>query len=99
MQNLDQLVKEAAAAFAATDNPDTLEQIKARFLGKNGQITELLKGMSKLSPEERKTAGAAINQAKQAIEASLSGRREDLRRIALDKRLSEESLDIDDIAR
>ena len=94
MQNLDQLVKEAAAAFAATDNPDTLEQIKARFLGKSGQITELLKGMSKLSPEERKTAGAAINQAKQAIEASLSGRRDDLRRIALDKRLSEESLDI-----
>ena len=94
MQNLDQIAQDAAAAFASTDNPDTLEQIKARFLGKSGQITELLKGMSKLSPEERKTAGAAINRAKEAIEASLGGRREYLRRLALEKRLAEESLDI-----
>lgn len=53
MQNLDQIVLEASAAFAATDDPDALEQIKARYLGKSGQITELLKGMAKLSPDER----------------------------------------------
>ena len=68
MQNLDQIAHDASAAFAATDDPDTLEQIKARFLGKNGQITELLKGLAKLSSEEKKAAGAAINRAKQAIE-------------------------------
>ena len=94
MQNLDQIVQEAANAFAATDDPDALEQTKARFLGKSGQITELLKGMAKLSPEERKTVGATINRAKETIEASLNARRETIRRLALEARLAEESLDI-----
>ena len=63
MQNLDQIVQDAAAAFAATDDPDALEPITARVLGKGGQITELLKGMAKLSHEERKSAGAQIIRA------------------------------------
>ena len=64
MQNIDPIVQEASSAFAATDDPDTLEQIKARYLGKSGQVTGLLKGMAKLSPAERKVAGAAINRTK-----------------------------------
>ena len=62
MQNLDQIALDATAAFAATDDPDTLEQIKARYLGKSGQITELLKGLAKLSPEERKAVQEKLNQ-------------------------------------
>lgn len=94
MQNLDQIAQDAVAAFAATDNPDTLEQVKARFLGKSGQITELLKGLAKLPPEEKKAAGAAINKTKELIETALNSRRESLRRLALENRLAEESLDI-----
>ena len=94
MQNLDQIALDAAAAFAATDNPDALEQVKARFLGKSGQITELLKGLGKLTPEERKSAGAAINRAKEAIESALTARREAIRRKQLEARLAEESLDV-----
>ena len=94
MQNLDQIALDAAAAFAATDNPDALEQVKARFLGKSGQITELLKGLGKLTPEERKSAGAAINRAKEAIESALTARRDAIRRKQLEARLAEESLDV-----
>lgn len=94
MQNLDQLAQDAAAAFAATENPDTLEQIKATYLGKTGKITELLKGLGKLPPDDRKRAGAAINKAKEAIEAALNARRIDIRRVALESRLAEESLDV-----
>ena len=94
MQNLDQIALDATAAFAATGDPDTLEQIKARYLGKSGQITELLKGLAKLSPEERKAAGAQINRVKEAVEAALNARREALRRLALEARLAEESLDV-----
>lgn len=94
MQNLDQLAQDAAAAFAATENPDTLEQIKATYLGKTGKITELLKGLGKLPPDDRKLAGAAINKAKEAIEAALNARRVDIRRVALESRLAEESLDV-----
>ena len=58
MKNLDQIAQDASSAFAATDDPDALEQVKARFLGKSGRITELLKGMARLSPEERKAGGS-----------------------------------------
>lgn len=94
MDNLDQIVNEAKAAFIATSDPDVLEQVKARYLGKTGQITELLKGLGKLPPEEKKTAGAAINLAKNAIEEALNDQREALRKAALNARLAEEALDV-----
>ncbi len=94
MDNLDSLVSEAQQAFAAISDPDALEQAKARFLGKSGQITELLKGLGKLPPEEKKTAGAAINRAKEAVEAALNARREAIRKATLEARLAEEALDV-----
>jgi phenylalanyl-tRNA synthetase alpha chain len=94
MQNLDAIVNEACGAFAATNDPDALEQVKARYLGKAGQITELLKGLGKLPPEEKKTAGAAINRAKEAVEAALNARREAIKLAALEARLAEEALDV-----
>ena len=87
MDHLDQIVSDARAAFAAISDPDALEQAKARFLGKSGQITELLKGLGKLPPEEKKTAGAAINVAKNAVEAALNERRDAIRRAALNDQI------------
>ncbi len=75
MNDLDAIVASAQQSFAEAATPNDLENAKARFLGKAGQITELMKGMAKLSVEEKKTRGAAINQAKQAIEAALTARR------------------------
>jgi phenylalanyl-tRNA synthetase alpha chain len=94
MSNPDQIALEAAAAFAATNDPDVLEQVKARYLGKSGRITELLKAMATLSADEKKSTGAAINRAKTAIEAALENRREALRAQALEARLAGESLDV-----
>lgn len=72
MQNLDQITQDAVAAFAATDDPDTLEQIKAPHLGRAATITELPGGMQWRLHEERKATGALINRAKEAIEAALN---------------------------
>jgi phenylalanyl-tRNA synthetase alpha chain len=94
MQNPDAIVHAAQAAFAAVSDANALEQAKARYLGKSGQITELLKGLGKLSPEEKKTAGAAINQAKAAVEAALAERREAIKQAELSARLAEEALDV-----
>ncbi len=94
MDNLNQIVSEAESAFAAISDPDALEQVKARFLGKSGQITELLKGLGKLPPDEKRTAGAAINRAKEAVEVALNVRREDIRKATLQARLAEEALDV-----
>jgi phenylalanyl-tRNA synthetase alpha chain len=87
-------LKQRRRAFAATDDPDALEQIKATYLGKSGRITELLKGLGQTCPDQRKTAGAAINRAKDAVEAALNARREAIRQLTLNARLAEEALDV-----
>jgi phenylalanyl-tRNA synthetase alpha chain len=94
MENLEQLVKQATADFAAASELARLEDVKAAYLGKEGSLTALLKGLGKLPPEERKTAGAAINAAKARIEAALAGRRDALKSAQLEAQLASESLDI-----
>ena len=63
---------------AVKDDAAALENAKAKYLGKTGQITELMKGLGKLDPEARKAQGALINAAKEKIEQALTARREDL---------------------
>ena len=92
--DLQTLVQSAQAAFDAATSPADLENAKARFLGKSGSVTELLKGMAALSPEEKKTRGAAINQAKQQVEALLNERRQSLADAELAQQLRAESLDV-----
>lgn len=94
MTDVEQLVYQANAEFAGIADAAALEQAKARYLGKNGSVTELLKGLGKLAPEARKHAGAAINSAKDRIEAALNQRREEIRRAELEAQLKAEALDI-----
>lgn len=94
MTDVEQLVDQANAEFAGIADAAALEQAKARYLGKNGSLTELLKGLGKLAPEARKSAGAAINSAKDRIEEALNLRREAIRHAALEAQLKAEALDI-----
>ena len=94
MNELDTIVQDAQAAFTAAPAPAELENAKAVFLGKTGRITELMKGMAALSVDAKKSRGAAINVAKQAIEAALAERRAALARAELDVQLRAEALDV-----
>lgn len=94
MEPLDRIVERARAAFAAATSPAALENEKARFLGKQGSITELLKALGKLSAEDRRAEGAKINAAKQTVEALLEARRGELAAAELDARLASESIDV-----
>ena len=94
MADLDLIVSEAVAAFAVIADAPALEQAKARYLGKTGVLTELLKGLGKLPPEQRRDSGAQINAAKQRIESALEARREALAAGALNARLAQEALDV-----
>jgi phenylalanyl-tRNA synthetase alpha chain len=91
---LDSIVDSAREAFAGARTPADLENAKAQFIGKAGRITELMKGLAALSVDEKKARGAAINQAKQAIEAALGERRQALADAELDAQLKAESLDV-----
>jgi phenylalanyl-tRNA synthetase alpha chain len=94
MESLDQLVQEALNEFQAVENPDALERAKARYLGRAGVITGLLKGLGRLPAEERPAAGARINQAKQTLEEALARAREALAWRKLEERLAAEALDV-----
>jgi phenylalanyl-tRNA synthetase alpha chain len=90
----DALVAAAEAAFAAAATPAELENAKARFLGKAGVVTDAMKGLAALPVEQKKSQGAAINQAKQRIEAALQARRDALARAELELQLRAEALDV-----
>lgn len=94
MQELEQILSQAIAQFAAVEQAVELEQVKARYLGKEGSLTALLKGLGKLSAEERPAAGARINEVKQQIEAALNARRDAMQQQALQAKLAAESLDV-----
>jgi phenylalanyl-tRNA synthetase alpha chain len=94
MSDLDSLVRDARSDFAAAATPAELENAKARYLGKAGRVTELLKSLGALSIEEKKSRGALINATKQQIEAALTQAREALAQAGLSAQLKAEALDI-----
>ena len=94
MNDLNELVGAAKAAFAIAVTPADLENAKAQFLGKAGRITELMKGMASLAVEEKKSFGASVNLAKQAIELALNERRQALADAEMHSQLQSEALDV-----
>jgi phenylalanyl-tRNA synthetase alpha chain len=94
MSDLDTLVATARSEFEACSDPAALENAKARYLGKSGALTELLKGLGKLTPAERPAAGAAINVAKQELEDALAARRAALADAKLSQKLAADALDV-----
>jgi phenylalanyl-tRNA synthetase alpha chain len=94
LQALDEILKAASQAIESTASIADLEQAKARFLGKSGSLTELLKGLGKLDASERPKAGAAINQAKAEVEALIQRHRDAILAKELDAKLAAESIDV-----
>ena len=94
MNELDSLVSQAQKLFAECVTPAELENAKAQFLGKSGRISELMKGLAQLDIEAKKSQGAVINTAKQAIETALNDRRQALADAELAAQLKSEALDV-----
>jgi len=94
MSDLQAILQEATATLAATTTVPDLEQTKARFLGKSGSLTEQLKALGKLPPEEKKTAGAAINEVKNQVETLINAAKARILNVELEAKLSAEAIDI-----
>jgi len=94
MDDLASIVTKARAEFDGCVDPAALENAKAKYLGKSGALTELLKGLGKLPAADRPAAGAAINVAKQALEAALDARRAALAEAKLARQLAADALDV-----
>ena len=94
MENIEELLAQACEAVDTANSIAELEQARVEYLGKKGPLTALLKGLGKLSAEERPAAGARINEAKQQVAEKINLQRQNLETLALAKQLASETLDI-----
>ena len=93
-QKIEVMKSELLASIEKADNLQMLEEIRVSALGKNGQITALMKTLGGLAPEERKTAGQILNVLKNEIAQALDAKKEILEVQALNARLESESVDV-----
>jgi len=94
MNNLKHTLEEAREDFDQCQTVTDLDQVKAKYLGKTGVLTEALKSLGKLAAEDRPKVGAEINLVKQGVEEALEKRREAILNAFQAKQLAEESLDV-----
>jgi phenylalanyl-tRNA synthetase alpha chain len=94
MKELEQIISAAREEFAAAASVADLEQAKSRILGKSGSLTGLLKGLGKLSADERPQAGATINEGKAQVESLLRARLDEILARELEARLAGEAIDV-----
>ena len=94
MSNLDNLESDIVAAIEGAENENALEEVRVASLGKKGSISEQMKTLGKMSPEERKTMGPALNGLKVKITDAIAARKEVLAEAALEARLAAETVDV-----
>ncbi|NER37261.1 MAG: phenylalanine--tRNA ligase subunit alpha [Oscillatoria sp. SIO1A7] len=91
---LEQLRADARGAIAAAESLEQLEQLRVNYLGKKGQLSQILRGMGKLGPADRPRIGALANEVKVALQEDLEKGSELLRSAEIQKQLQAETLDV-----
>src|ERR1700730_2665280 len=94
MSDLANLESEILGQIAAAPDEAALEAVRVADLGKKGSISALLATLGKMSPDERRTQGAAINLARDKVTLALTARRDILKSAALEARLASETIDV-----
>lgn len=93
-EKLEVLVKEATEAIEKSEDLKALDDLRVKYLGKKGEITSLKKNISKLPNEEKPMAGKLINETSKEVENKLEARKEEIKKILLDKKIKEEKIDV-----
>ncbi len=94
MTDTDDLKTHLLVAIEASASLDALEAVRVDALGKQGRVTQLLKTMGALSPEERQARGPAIHGLREAVTSAIAARKSHLEQVALDAQLASEALDM-----
>ena len=94
MSSLDELEQQALQAVAESVDAAALDEVRVRYLGKKGQLTQQLKQLGALPAEQRPAAGQAINRIKQQVQAAIESRGATLQQAALDAQLASETIDV-----
>ncbi|MCI9406495.1 MAG: phenylalanine--tRNA ligase subunit alpha [Oscillospiraceae bacterium] len=93
-EQLNQILSAALGEVRAASNQQALEAVRVRFLGKKGELTAILRGMGKLSAEERPAAGQLANQVRAQIEQALEQTQASLAEAAIARKLASETIDV-----
>ncbi|WP_368881523.1 phenylalanine--tRNA ligase subunit alpha [Shewanella algae] len=94
MQQLTEIVEQALAAIEGASDLKILDDIRVDYLGKKGKITDMMKLMATLSPQEKPAFGQKVNEAKQKVQQFLSQRIERLKAAELEQKLQAEKIDV-----
>jgi phenylalanyl-tRNA synthetase alpha chain len=94
MPDLQQLRAEAEAAIRAAGSASELEELRVRYLGRKSELTQALRSIGELPPEQRGQVGKEANEVRRGLEALLGERAASLDAAELDRRLSEDSIDV-----
>ena len=94
LEDLRVIAAEAKTRLNAIDSLEELNEMRVRLLGKKGELTAILKGMGKLSPEDKPKVGQVANEVREEIEAKIVGRGKELKAVLLDTQLAKETFDV-----
>ena len=94
MQDPKETESELMAAVTGAETPEALEQVRVAALGRKGRVTDLMKSLGKMTPDERRTAGPLLNGLKDRISTAIDARRASLEEASLEARLLQEHVDL-----
>jgi phenylalanyl-tRNA synthetase alpha chain len=94
VMELEAIIEEARSAVENANTPAELDAVRVAYMGKKGSITDLMKGLGKLSNEERPAAGQKINLAKQEVQGLISAKLTAQQDAQLNEKLVAESVDV-----
>ena len=93
-EQLKELNTVAVEAIVSADSLDELEKLRVKYLGKKGELSQILRGMGKLSPEERPAVGSLANVVKEEVQTSLEKRKQDLQQAQIEAQIKAETIDV-----
>jgi phenylalanyl-tRNA synthetase alpha chain len=94
LDRLDRLAQEAEHAMLEADSPAAIEELRVRYLGRKSELTQILRALPGLPPQERAEVGKRGNETRRALEALIAGRGHELDARDLDRRLRNEGIDV-----
>ena len=93
-EKISELLKSATESLKVVSDRKSLDEIRVKYLGKSGSVTELLKGMRDVAPEERPKVGQLVNDLRQKIEALIAEKEAERKKAELEKALKAEAVDV-----
>lgn len=91
---LEQLVKRAKSDIEAALNLKALDEMRVKYLGKKGEVTNILKGMKDVAAEDRPAMGKMVNDVRETIETMLENNKEEKKALEINQKLIDESIDV-----